>query len=158
MKFCSCVEAWSPSFSSIMLRCGEGGGLEWPWVRNSLAYGETSCDTVVFDYIQFSKFHTHNGDDTLPRFKVFTVQHLRIQVFWDVGLCRWVSTSQCLVHIQGHRVKQSKMAWPWGQRHYDPLYLHEPLTRHSVMSKKIRILRNITANNCIAYIYTAASS
>jgi len=27
----------------------------------------TSCDTVVFDYIQFSKFHTHNGDDTLPR-------------------------------------------------------------------------------------------
>ena len=24
----------------------------------------TSCDTVVFDYIQFSKFHTHNGDDT----------------------------------------------------------------------------------------------
>jgi len=28
----------------------------------------TSCDTVVFDYIPFSKFHTHNGDDTLPRF------------------------------------------------------------------------------------------
>jgi len=27
----------------------------------------TPCDTVVFDYIQFSKFHTHNGDDTLPR-------------------------------------------------------------------------------------------
>ena len=27
----------------------------------------TSCDTVVFDYIQFSKFHTHIGDDTLPR-------------------------------------------------------------------------------------------
>jgi len=26
----------------------------------------TSCDTVVFHYIQFSKFHTHNGDDTLP--------------------------------------------------------------------------------------------
>jgi len=26
----------------------------------------TSCDTVVFDYIKFSKFHTHNGDDTLP--------------------------------------------------------------------------------------------
>ena len=23
--------------------------------------------TVVFDWIQFSKFHTHNGDDTLPR-------------------------------------------------------------------------------------------
>jgi len=29
----------------------------------------TSCDTVVFDYIQFSKFHTHNGDDTFPRWK-----------------------------------------------------------------------------------------
>jgi len=27
----------------------------------------TSCDTVVFDYIQFPKFHTHNEDDTLPR-------------------------------------------------------------------------------------------
>jgi len=27
----------------------------------------SSCDTVVFDYIQFSKFHTHNGGDTLPR-------------------------------------------------------------------------------------------
>jgi len=26
-----------------------------------------TCDTIVFDYIQFSKFHTHNGDDTLPR-------------------------------------------------------------------------------------------
>jgi len=23
--------------------------------------------TVVFDYIPFSKFHTHNRDDTLPR-------------------------------------------------------------------------------------------
>ena len=22
----------------------------------------------MFDYIQFSKFHTHNGDDTLPRY------------------------------------------------------------------------------------------
>jgi len=27
-----------------------------------------SYNTVVFDYIQFCKFHTHNGDDTLPRF------------------------------------------------------------------------------------------
>jgi len=27
----------------------------------------TSCDTVVFDYLPFSKFHTHNGDDTIPR-------------------------------------------------------------------------------------------
>ena len=28
----------------------------------------TACDTDVFDCISFSKFHTHNGDDTLPRF------------------------------------------------------------------------------------------
>jgi len=27
----------------------------------------TTCDTVVFEYIPFSKFHTHNRDDTLPR-------------------------------------------------------------------------------------------
>ena len=33
----------------------------------------TSCDTVVFDYIQFSKFHTHSGDDTLPKL----ILHLR---------------------------------------------------------------------------------
>ena len=45
MRFCSRAEACSSSFSSVMLR-----------------------DTVVFDYKQFSKFHTHNGDDTLPRF------------------------------------------------------------------------------------------
>jgi len=29
----------------------------------------TSCDTILFDYIQFSNFHTHNGDDTLPRYR-----------------------------------------------------------------------------------------
>jgi len=69
VKFCIRAEACSSSISSIMLRCG-GGGLEWPWVRDSLAYVQyrpkhvvvhyivikyTSCDTVVFDYIQFSK-------------------------------------------------------------------------------------------------------
>jgi len=49
-----------------------GGGVEWPWVRDSIAYAPgvivlyTSSDTVVLDYIQFSKFHTHNGDDSLP--------------------------------------------------------------------------------------------
>ena len=92
----------------IILRCGE---LEWPRVRDSLAYAPgvsvflffpalshcgfesmwvaalnedgqyrpkhvvvhyivikyTSCDTIVFDYLPFSKFHTHNGDDTIPR-------------------------------------------------------------------------------------------
>jgi len=34
----------------------------------------TSYDTAVFDYIQFSKFHTHNGDDTLPRFRCIPQQ------------------------------------------------------------------------------------
>jgi hypothetical protein len=32
-----------------------------------IAIKHTLIDTVVFDYIPFSKFHTHNGDDTLPR-------------------------------------------------------------------------------------------
>jgi len=45
MKFCSCVEACCPSFSLIMLRCG---GLEWPWVRDSLAYGDNS---FIFLYL-----------------------------------------------------------------------------------------------------------
>jgi len=34
--------------------------------------------TIVFDYIEFSKFHTQNGDDTLPRFNdgVYEIQAL----------------------------------------------------------------------------------
>ena len=32
----------------------------------------TSCDSVVFDYLPFSKFHTHNGDDTIPKFLAIT--------------------------------------------------------------------------------------
>jgi len=32
-----------------------------------IAIKYTSCDTVVFDCIPFSKFHTHNGDDIIPR-------------------------------------------------------------------------------------------
>ena len=40
MEFCSHVEACSPFFSLIMLCCG---GLEWPWVRDSLAYGTEMC-------------------------------------------------------------------------------------------------------------------
>jgi len=32
-----------------------------------IAIKYTSYDTVVFDYIPFSKFHTHNWYDTLPR-------------------------------------------------------------------------------------------
>jgi len=45
--------------------------LKWPVqpkhvVVHYIVIKYTSCDTVVFDYIQFSKFHTNNGDDTLP--------------------------------------------------------------------------------------------
>jgi len=38
----------------------------------------TSCDTVVFDYIQFSKFHTHNGDGTLPRYFYHTIYSITL--------------------------------------------------------------------------------
>jgi len=41
----------------------------------------TSCDTVVFDYVHFSKFHTHNGNDTLPRWNLKLEDHLG-----DVGI------------------------------------------------------------------------
>ena len=44
MKFCSRAEACSPS-SLIVLRY--------------IVIKYTSCDTVVFDYIPFSKFYTH---------------------------------------------------------------------------------------------------
>jgi len=37
----------------------------------------TSCDTDLFDYIQFSKFHTRKGDDTLPS-KVMIVEFGRL--------------------------------------------------------------------------------
>ena len=53
--------------------------------------------------------YTHIHNET--RFNVFTAQHLRIQVFWDVGLCHWVSTSESLVHVQGQAVQQKRMAW-----------------------------------------------
>ena len=48
VKFCSRAEVCSPSFSLIMLRCG---GFEWPWVRDSLAYGgRVVCLSRVVDY------------------------------------------------------------------------------------------------------------
>ena len=49
MKFCSRVEACFLSLSLIMLR--RVGGLEWPWVRDSLAYGDRDvCVRRVVDY------------------------------------------------------------------------------------------------------------
>ena len=35
----------------------------------------TSCDTVVFDYLPFSKFHTHNGDDTIPKINLLCLKN-----------------------------------------------------------------------------------
>jgi hypothetical protein len=35
----------------------------------------TSCDTVVFDYLPFSKFHTHNGDDTIPTINLLCLKN-----------------------------------------------------------------------------------
>jgi len=49
-------------------------GLYWPssgCLRGSKDLTIGMHAHVVFDYIQFSKFHTHNGDDTLPRLMVF---------------------------------------------------------------------------------------
>jgi len=40
------------------------------YTRCHLENWKTVCSQtqqLVFDYIQFSKFHTHNGDDTLSR-------------------------------------------------------------------------------------------
>jgi len=50
----------------------------------------TSCDTVVFDYIQFSKFHTHNGDDTIPRYKVKILVSARHKI---------IKSSICLARV-----------------------------------------------------------
>jgi len=48
MKFCSRAEVCLFSFSSIMLGCE---GLKWPWVRDSLAYGDRDeCVSRVVDY------------------------------------------------------------------------------------------------------------
>jgi len=50
MEFCSRAEACSLSFSLIMLRWGEGG-LDWPWVRGSLAYGPGVSVFLFFSVI-----------------------------------------------------------------------------------------------------------
>jgi len=105
MKCCCCAEACSASFSlgarvalGARFPCLRGQGcvcarmlivrsqvpLRQPEdgqyrpkhvVVHYIVIKYTSCDTVVFDYISFSKFHTHNGDDALPRliFLVFQI-------------------------------------------------------------------------------------
>ena len=41
----------------------------------------------MFEYIQFSKFHTHNADDTLPRFK-------RVVIIYPINIQRLFSVVQ----------------------------------------------------------------
>ena len=45
------------------------------------------CDTVVFDYIQFSKFHTHNGMtdflETITLFRKFTLEQATKAQRWS---------------------------------------------------------------------------
>ena len=66
MKFCSHAEACSPSFSLIMLHCG--GGLEWPWVRDSLAYRDRGVCVCVSRLVDYSSL----------------VIHGRIPLYWEI--------------------------------------------------------------------------
>jgi len=43
------------------------------YLMTSIVIKYTLIDIVVFDYIPFSNFHTHNGDDTLPGKMMFKV-------------------------------------------------------------------------------------
>ena len=45
-----------------------------------MAIKYTSCDTVLFNYIPFSKFHTLNGDDTIPRIPCQVAQVFQMQL------------------------------------------------------------------------------
>ena len=61
------AHAYSNILSEVPLRQTEDGQYRPKHVAvHYIVIKYTSCDTVVFDYVPFSKFHTHNGDDTLP--------------------------------------------------------------------------------------------
>jgi len=45
---------------------------------SSIVIKYTLINIVVFDYIPFSNFHTHNGDDTLPRTVLLKVGGVQI--------------------------------------------------------------------------------
>ena len=63
-----CKYAYSKILNQFSWRQPEGGQYKPKHVVvHYIVIKYTSCDTVVLDYIQFSNFHTHNGDDTLPR-------------------------------------------------------------------------------------------
>jgi len=66
------AHAYSKILSEVRLRQPEDGHYRPKHVVvHYVVIKYTSCDTVVFDYMPFSKFHAHNGDDTLPGLILF---------------------------------------------------------------------------------------
>jgi len=75
--------------------------------------------------------------ELLGIFDVLTVVLLKIQVFWEVTLCHWVSNSFWWKDRSAFivRVKQSMTTWPWRWMHCDLLNW-----QHSILLQKIGIL------------------
>lgn len=75
----------------------------------------------------------------------FSVLLLKIHVFWDVTLCRWVRCYQCFeeshcLHHQGSNIQEH----PWRKSHNDPLKQGELLTqRHTVIPHNTWILNHL---------------
>jgi hypothetical protein len=69
------------------------------------------------------------------RFEVLAVVLLRIQVFWNVTLCHWVSASHpfrklCCYHLQRYSVHAFFMDWlPLKMKVTSSSKLQEPLTQ-----------------------------
>ena len=66
----------------------------------------TSCDTVVFDYIPFSKFHTQNGDDTLPRLNFLDIFSRNTQILNFINIR---PAEAELFHVEGWTDRQTDM-------------------------------------------------
>jgi hypothetical protein len=76
------------------------------------------------------------------RSEVLTVLLLKIQGFWQVMLCQWMSSSQCFARLQylyhyGHAV-----LWMQKWRHYDSSKCWEVLIQqHNITTPNTRILK-----------------
>jgi len=76
---------------------------------------------------------------TKRKFEILTPMLLKVKVFWDVMPCRWTNSCRRLKDVRTFTfsAKQSRTAWPWIWRHYDPSELRELLSqRHSVTPQK----------------------
>jgi len=75
--------------------------------------------------------------ELLGIFDVLTVVLLKIQMFWEVTVCHWVSNSFWWKDHSAFvvRVKQSMTTWPWRWRHCDLLKW-----QHSILLQKIGII------------------